>query len=338
MSALVADQQRFLIEPVRIETIGGFQKRRDLLGEPCPDRLGLAAGRGFGLPGQSLDLVHALIEDLPERHAFATAHLDQMGQRLIERRRCGLLRRLVLGLVGFGLDDFDHALDAEQAIDARRHGIDFRGQRARDLHDRSQHVLVDTDRRDRVGALDGKIGVDRSARQQFAGALLGQRFELIPTRRQPQPQVKALGVDRLQFPFEGIGATGAMASGKTGHARQRHHVKLSDKGIQPDRGSRIRRERRDLKTNSAKVELRSGRVIAEPPAAWWSIAPRPAAEVRSPDARASSAQRASWLPSDCVSAGDAPAAAGGGASSAGSAVSFWICLSIVRSLATFFWC
>ena len=209
---------------------------------------------------------------------------------------------------------------------------------ARDLHDRSQHVLVDTDRRDRVGALDVKIGVDRAARQQFAGALLGQRFEFVPARRQPQPQVKALGVDRLQFPFERIGAAGAVASGKTGHARQRHRVKLSDKGIQPDRGSGIRRERRDLKTISAKVELRSGRVIAEPPAAWWSIAPRPAAEVRSPGRAGFFGAAGFVVAVGLVSAGDAPAAAGSGASSAGSTVSFWICFSIVRSLATFFWC
>jgi hypothetical protein len=39
-----------------------------------------------------------------------------------------------------------------------------------------------------------------------------------------------------------------------------------------------------------------------------------------------------------LSAGAPAAGAGAAASSAGSTVSFWICFSSVRSLATFFWC
>ena len=146
---------RFLVEPVGVEAVGGFQQGGDLLGEPGPDRLGLAAGRGFRLLRQPLDLVHPLLQDLSERRALAAAHLDEMVERLLEGPGGGIHRRLVLGFVALGLDHLDHALDAEQPVDARRHRVDLLGQRARHLDDRGQHVLVDAHRRDRVAALDG---------------------------------------------------------------------------------------------------------------------------------------------------------------------------------------
>src|SRR6201999_3319682 len=71
--------------------------------------------------------------------------------------------------------------------------------------------------------------VDRAERQQFARALLGVRVELVPALRQPQAQVKTLGVDRFQFPFERVRPACPVASGEAGHARQRHGVKVSGK-------------------------------------------------------------------------------------------------------------
>ena len=50
-----------------------------------------------------------------------------------------------------------------------------------------------------------------------------------------QAQVIALGVDRFQFPLERVGTAGAVAAGKTGHARQRHREKFSER-----RGMRLK--------------------------------------------------------------------------------------------------
>ncbi len=216
---LGGDHDRFLIEAIRVEAIGGLQQGCNLFGQSRPDRFRLAAGRGLGLLRQLLDLVHALVENLPERDALAAPHLDQIGQRLLESHGRGFFGRLVLGLVAFGFDDLDDALDAEQAVDAGRHRVDPAGEMARHLDDRVEHILIDADGRDRVGALDVQIGVHRAARQHLAGALLGEGLQFIPTGRQPQAQIEAFGVDRFQFPFERIGTAGAVAPGKTGHAR-----------------------------------------------------------------------------------------------------------------------
>ena len=142
---------RFLIEPVGIEAIGGFQQRRDLLGEPRPDRLGLAAGRGLGLLRESLDLVHALLQDLPERHALAPAHLDQIGERLLEGRAAASFAALSSASSLSGSTTSITPLMPSRPSMLGATASILRGQRARDLHDRRQHVLVDADRRDRVG-------------------------------------------------------------------------------------------------------------------------------------------------------------------------------------------
>ena len=156
---------------------------------------------------------------MPQRHTLAAAHLDELGERLLEGGGRCIPRRPVFRLVAFGFDDLDDALDAEQPVDARRHRIDPAGEHAGDLHDRGEHVFIDADGRNRVGALDVEIGVHRPPRQHLACAFLGNGLQLVPAGRQPQAQVKTLGVDGFQFPFERIRPAGAVAPGKTGHAR-----------------------------------------------------------------------------------------------------------------------
>src|SRR5262249_40570017 len=90
---------------------------------------------------------------------------------------------------------------------------------------------------------------------------------------QPQPQIKALGIDRFQFPLERIGAAGAMAAGKTGHARQRHREKFSERGDETQE-TRATIGRFHAKWN--RLALRRTRASAAPPGASWSIAPLPA--------------------------------------------------------------
>ena len=207
------------MQPVGVESFRRFQQRRDLFGQARLDRLRLAAGRGLGLVRQTFDFIHALLQNLPERLAFATAHLDQLGKRLLEAFGRRIARRLVLGLVAFGFGDLDDALDGEQSVDAGRHRIDATGEFARDLHDRGEHVFIDVDGRHRVGALDAEIGVDRAARQHLTSAFLGQGFQFVPAWRQAQAEVKPLGIDGLQFPFERVRPAGAVTPGKAGHAR-----------------------------------------------------------------------------------------------------------------------
>jgi len=156
---------------------------------------------------------------LSECRTLVAAHLDQMGERLLERRGRRVFCRLLFRFVALGLDNLDDTLEAEESVNARRHRVDLAAEHTGHLDDRSQHVFIDAHRRDRVGALDVEVGIYRSARENLAGTLLGQGLEFIPSRRQPQPQVKALGVDRFQFPLERVGTADAVAPGKTGHAR-----------------------------------------------------------------------------------------------------------------------
>ena len=188
---------------------------------------GLRPGAASAFLASYLDLVDPLGQDLPERRALALAHLDEIGERLVEGLRGGGTRGLVLLLVTLGLGDLDDALDGEQAVDARRDRVDLAGDHRGRLEDGVEHVLVDADGGCGVGALDVEIGVDGAARQKLAGALLGVGLELVEPLRQPHPEVKALGVDRLQFPFERIRPASAVASGKAGHGRQRHQVNFS---------------------------------------------------------------------------------------------------------------
>ena len=114
---------------------------------------------GLGLLCQALDLIHSLRQDLPKRHALALAHRNEVQKRLVERRRGGGLRGVVLCLVALRLDDLDHTLDRQEPIDTWRYRIDLAGQHAGNPHDRRQHLFIDTDGRDRVGVLDVQIGV-----------------------------------------------------------------------------------------------------------------------------------------------------------------------------------
>ncbi len=86
----------------------------------------------------------------------------------------------------------------------------------------AEHRLVHLDHRRDAFALDGQLAVDGAAREHLAGAVARRHFDRVPARRQPQPQIKSLGVDRLDLPRPGIGAADAVAAGKSGHARQRH--------------------------------------------------------------------------------------------------------------------
>ena len=102
-----------------------------------------------------------------------------MGKRLFEGRRRRIPRRLVLHLVTFGFGDLDDALDAEQAIDAGRHGVDWPAS-CPDLHVIEESTLSFMNGGDRVGALDVEVGVDRPSRQHLAGALFGKGLQFIP--------------------------------------------------------------------------------------------------------------------------------------------------------------
>ena len=74
---------------------------------------------------ETLDLVHPLRQDLPQRYAFALAHIDQTAQCLLESHGGGGLCGLFLGFIGFRFDDLENALDRQQAINARRDRVDL---------------------------------------------------------------------------------------------------------------------------------------------------------------------------------------------------------------------
>src|SRR5689334_20718692 len=76
---------------------------------------------------ERLDLIHALGQDLTERGTLALAHIDEIGERLVEGFGRSHPGRLVLFLVAFGLRDLDNALDRQEAVDARRHRVDLAG-------------------------------------------------------------------------------------------------------------------------------------------------------------------------------------------------------------------
>ena len=102
---------------------------------------------------------------------------------------------LIFRLVGFRLRDFDDTLHRHQTIDARRDGVDPAGEFGGDLHHGVEHVWIDANGGCGAAALDGQVGVDRAARQQFRGAFARCQLDIVPAGRQPHPEIKTLGVD-----------------------------------------------------------------------------------------------------------------------------------------------
>ena len=221
------DQDRFLMQPVRIEALGLRQERRDLLGEAYPDRLRAPAGRELGALRQRGNFAKPRRQDPSERHAFAAAHLPERGDdagEALDRRRLG---GATLLLTFLGLADLHYAFEREQAVERGRRGFDARRKRLRRRQDCLEHCCIDAHDRQRAAPLHGQVRLNRPARQAFRSAGTYRRLDRVPTGRQAQPQIEPLAVDRFDLPGPGIGAACAMAASKSGHARQRHGTPVS---------------------------------------------------------------------------------------------------------------
>ena len=77
------DQNRFLMQTIRIKSFGLFQQCRDLLGKPRPDRFRLAS-RGFiGAFGERRNFGQAGRRNrLPRTAPFLPAHLSERTDRI----------------------------------------------------------------------------------------------------------------------------------------------------------------------------------------------------------------------------------------------------------------
>ena len=125
---LGGEQDRFLMQAIRIETIGLGKQRSDLLGEPRADRLGHGGRAQFRHDRQRLDLLEPRRENAtsaaPSRWRISDErgdHFDKPGDR------CGL-RIAPFVFVFFNLGDFHHALERKQAVERRRARVDARTQ------------------------------------------------------------------------------------------------------------------------------------------------------------------------------------------------------------------
>ncbi len=215
------------MQPVRIEAVGLREERCDLLGESHPDRLGPAARRELGTLRQRGNLTEPRRQNPPERCALVAAHfgqgIDDNGKPFDSRSLCAPALLLAL----FGLADFHHALECQQAVERRRRGVDARCERLRRRQHCLEHGGVDAHDRQRSAALHGQARLNRSARQALRSAGAYRRLDCVPARREAQPQIEPLAVDRLDLPGPGIRTGDAMAASKPGHARQRHRTPIS---------------------------------------------------------------------------------------------------------------
>ena len=110
---------------------------------------------------------------------------------------------LVLLLVA----DLDHALERQDAVERRRRRFDA-ARRARCIVASTAASTGSLTRT--TGAMPSRstvsVAVHRAAREQLARRLRAhRRFDRVPARRQPQPQLEPFGVDRFQLPGPGVG-------------------------------------------------------------------------------------------------------------------------------------
>ena len=160
----------------------------------------------------------------PSRRRISTRSVEHLRKASDHRRLDGAA--LVLALLG--VDNLDDALDGEEAVEPRTLRVDAAGQLLDDGEHRRKHLLVDAHLGRRAAALDRQRGIDGAAREHLGGLRPHRRLDGVPARRQAQPQVEPLGIDRFDLPGPGIAGGYALPAGKPGHARQRHgHTHIS---------------------------------------------------------------------------------------------------------------
>ena len=152
------------------------------------------------------------------------AHLAELRHRLLEAYDHRRFRGAPLVLALVLVEHLDHALECQDAVERRRRRIDAPGKTFDGRKHRGEHRLVDPHHRSYALARDRERAVDRAAREHLRRAVAHRRLDRIPARRQAQPQIKPLGIDRFHLPGPRMGARDAVAARKAGHARQRHRL------------------------------------------------------------------------------------------------------------------
>ena len=164
------DHDRFLMQPVRIETLGLRKQCRNLLGKPRADGVGAPARRPLGASRERGDFAKPRRQDAAERSALMTAHLAERADRLgeaFDHRRLGAAPLLVALL---GIADLDHAFEREQAVKRRRRRFHLRRDLPHRRQQRLKHRGIDAHHRRRAAAFDRQVGLNRSAAQRLGGA------------------------------------------------------------------------------------------------------------------------------------------------------------------------
>ena len=263
------------MQAVGIEAVGGVEQHRDLLGDARLDRLGPAARRGVRPRGERGDLLHALAQDLPQRLAFAAAHRGEFGQRPLEAGDRPPLRR-----PGAPPRCSSSSMTSITPLSERMpssRGSAASTSPASDVDGRSSTAASTGSLTRTTGATpcapDGERSVDRAAREHLRCAVARRHLDRVPARRQAQPQIQSLGVDRFELPGPAIGAVDAVATRKAGHARERH------RDLYPNRGTNLAMtECADVDlTGGARAAHKSRGVPRRSPAALYCAAPPAAA-------------------------------------------------------------
>ena len=113
---LGCDHNRFLVQPIGIETLGLGKQCRDLLGKPRAYRFGTTAWARSARPA-SAAISEPGGQNAAKRGALVAAHLAECAERGGETfdHRCLGAAPVLLALLGIA--DFDHALECEQAVE-----------------------------------------------------------------------------------------------------------------------------------------------------------------------------------------------------------------------------
>ena len=132
---------------------------------------------------------------------------------------------VLLALVLFG--DFNHPLERQDAVERWRSCLHLSRKALERGKDCTEDRLIHLHSRLGAFALNGEIGIDRAPREFFRAAGTRWHFHCIPPSRKSKSQVQAFGVYRFDLPRPRVSAGYAMASSKTGHARQSHGFRIS---------------------------------------------------------------------------------------------------------------
>jgi hypothetical protein len=184
------------------------------------DRDGLGRGRGGGGRDERGEPGALIGEERGEAGALLLAGGGETVERLRPAGEDGTAAGGDNGL-GIVLDGLNDAAHGEEAVEARRRGVNVARQLAQQGDDLVEHRPVDANR-GRRQARDGERRRDVAAAAALSEGGAQLRLQRLEAGRQAQPQFERAAVDAAQFPDPGDAVGLALGAGEAGHAGDAH--------------------------------------------------------------------------------------------------------------------